>query len=124
MERQCFKDLVVWQKAHGLFLDVAKDVEDFPKNKAADIVARQILRSSSSVGANIAEGNARHKGKEYEHYLIVARGSLSETENWLIASKDLGYFSAAVYEQRVAALEEIMRMLNSLIGKIRASVLK
>lgn len=77
MEKIKFTDLIVWQKSHKLFLDVVGDVETFPKKRAADVIANQLLRSSSSTSANIAEGNGRHKGKEYEHYLIVARGSLS-----------------------------------------------
>jgi four helix bundle protein len=119
-----FTDLIVWQKSHKLFLDIVEDVEIFPKKRAADIIANQILRSSGSVSSNIAEGSGRHKGKEYEHYLIVARGSLTETENWLIKCKDLAFISKEIYEERVKAVEEIMKMLNSLIGKIRSANLK
>lgn len=119
MERTKFTDLVVWQKSHKLFLDIVEDVEGFPRKRAADIIATQILRSSGSISANIAEGNGRHKGKEYEHYLIVARGSLTETENWLIKCKDLGYINKTIYEERIKIIDEILKMLNSLIGKIR-----
>ncbi len=114
-----FTDLIVWQKSHRLFLDIVKDVERFPKGKAADIIANQILRSSSSISANIAEGNGRHKGKEYEHYLIVSRGSANETENWFIKCKDLGYIGNDIFEARVNMIDEVLKMLNSLIGKLR-----
>jgi four helix bundle protein len=119
MEKIKFTDLIVWQKSHKLFLDVVGDVETFPKKRAADVIANQLLRSSSSTSANIAEGNGRHKGKEYEHYLIVARGSLTETENWLIKCRDLGYISEDIFKSRETQIDEILRMLNSLIGKIR-----
>lgn len=114
-----FTDLVVWQKSHELFLAIVEDVENYPKKKAADIIAGQILRSSSSISANIAEGNGRHKGREYEHYLIISRGSLTETENWLIKCRDLCYISSEVFEERIKILDEVLKMLNSLIGKIR-----
>lgn len=39
-----FTDLIVWQKSHQLFLDIVKDVEGFPRKRAADIIANQILR--------------------------------------------------------------------------------
>lgn len=99
-------------------------MEGFPKKKAADIIANQILRSSGSTSANIAEGHGRHKGREYEHYLIIARGSLTETENWLIKCKDLGYLSKDIFEKRERVLDEVLRMLNSLIGKIRGTAIK
>ncbi len=119
MQKIKFTDLIVWQKSHQLFLDIVKDIEDFPKKKAADIIANQILRSSSSISTNIAEGNGRHKGREYEHYLIIARGSLTETENWFIKCNDLGYLEKDIFEKRVGVIDEILRMLNSLIGKVR-----
>jgi len=34
-----FTELIVWQKAHQLFLNVVKDVENFPKTEASKIVA-------------------------------------------------------------------------------------
>jgi len=83
-----FTDLIVWQKSHKLFIDIVDDVDKFPNKRAAQIIADQILRSSGSISANITEGNARRKGKEYEHYLIIARGSLAETENWLITKEN------------------------------------
>ena len=124
METRKFTDLIVWQKSHRLFLDIVEDVERFPRKKAADIITGQVLRSSGSISANIAEGNGRHKGKEYEHYLIVARGSLTETENWLIKCKDLGYIGKDVFESWVKITEEILKMLNSLIGKVRSAHIK
>ncbi|MEW6418331.1 MAG: four helix bundle protein [Nitrospirota bacterium] len=119
MEKKRFTDLIVWQKSHKLFLEIVDDVEGFPHKKAANIIADQILRSSSSISANIAEGYGRHKGKEYEHYLIVARGSLSETENWLLKCRDLRYIHENSFQFRIALVDEISKMLNALIGKIR-----
>jgi len=124
VETKKFTDLIVWQKAHRLFLDIVKDVEVFPDKRAARIISDQVLRSGGSVSANIAEGYGRHKGKEYEHYLIVARGSLTETENWLIKCKDLGYMGMETFEVRVKIVEEIVKMLNTLIGKVRSSNIK
>ena len=86
-----FRDLIVWQKSHQLFLDIIKDVELFPKTQAARIIIDQILRACSSISANIAEGFGRRKGKEYLHYLIISRGSTTETLNWLIKCLDIGW---------------------------------
>ncbi|MBI5683207.1 MAG: four helix bundle protein [Deltaproteobacteria bacterium] len=118
-ERLKFTELIVWQKAHQVFLDIANDVDSFPKKKTADIIISQLIRSCSSISANIAEGNARHRGKEYEHYLIIARGSLAETENWLIKCRDLGYMEDTVFEKRMAILTEVLKMLNKMIGQLR-----
>jgi four helix bundle protein len=50
-----FRDLIVWQKAHKLILEIIKDVELFPNTQAAKIVIDQLLRSCGSISANIAD---------------------------------------------------------------------
>ena len=116
-EIKTFEDLIVWQKAHGLFLDVVRDVEAFPNGRAANVVANQLLRSASSISANIAEGFGRRTGKEYTHYLIVARGSTTETVNWYLNCRDLDLVDREVFANRRATLEEILKMLNRMVSQ-------
>jgi four helix bundle protein len=66
-EIKSFEDLIVWQKAHRLFLEVARDIEVFPNGRTANVIANQLLRSAGSISANIAEGFGRRMGKEYLH---------------------------------------------------------
>ena len=91
-----FRELKVWQKAIELFEQVAKDVEGFPNTRAAWVIEDQVLRSVGSISANIAEGYGRRKGKEYEHYLYISRGSTNETIDWYEKLKRLGYVSGEV----------------------------
>jgi len=114
-----FKDLIVWQKAHQSFLDIAEDVDSFPNKRAAWIISDQILRSTGSISANISEGFGRKTRADYEHFLIIARGSTTETQNWLIKCKDLKYFSDEVFELRDKVCIEIIKMINALIGSLR-----
>jgi len=67
-----FKDLIVWQKAHQLFLDIVADVEKFPRRRVSWIITDQILRSSGSISANISEGFGRKTRADYERFLIMA----------------------------------------------------
>ncbi len=60
-----YKELIVWQKAHTLTLKIFKTANSVNRSYAGDIVVKQLLRASSSIGANIAEGYGRHEGKEY-----------------------------------------------------------
>jgi len=112
-----FRELILWQKSHQLFLDFVKDVELFPRNQAGKIETDQILRSSASISANVAEGSGRRKGKEYVHYLIIARGSTTETLNWLIKCLDIGWVSKDLLLMREGVVEEILKMLNKMIGQ-------
>ena len=116
-EIRSFEDLIVEQKAHRFFLDVVQDVDAFSPGTAGRVIANQVLRSASSISANIAEGFGRRTGKEYTHYLIVARGSTTETLDWYIKCRDLHLIDAAVFVTRRAALEEILKMLNRMVSQ-------
>ena len=74
-----FKDLIIWQKSHALFLSIVGDVESFPNKRVAWVITDQIIRSVASISANIAEGFGRKTRADYEHFLIIARGSTTET---------------------------------------------
>ena len=116
-EIRSFEDLIVWQKAHQLFLDVVSDVERFPNGRASAVIANQLLRSAGSISANIAEGFGRRMGKEYTHYLIVARGSTTETVNWYLNCRDLNLVDKETFKERSSRLEEILKMLNKMISQ-------
>jgi four helix bundle protein len=116
-EIRSFEDLIVWQKAHQFFLDVVRDVDTFSPNATARVIVNQVLRSASSISVNIAEGFGRRTGKEYTHYLIVARGSTTETLDWYLKCRDLRLIDSAVFATRRATLEEILKMLNRMISQ-------
>jgi len=112
-----FRDLTVWQKSHQLFLELVKDIETFPPTQAGKVVADQILRACGSISANIAEGFGRRQGKEYLHYLIVARGSTTETLNWIIKCFELKWIGKDRYEEIGNLIQEILKMLNKMISQ-------
>ena len=116
-EIRIFEDLIVWQKAHKFFLDVVQDVSTFSPGMAGRVIANQVLRSAGSISANIAEGFGRRTGKEYTHYLIVARGSTTETLNWYLKCRDLRLIDSDVFTSRRAMLEEILKMLNRMVSQ-------
>ena len=119
-EIRSFEDLIVWQKAHRFFLDVVHDVETFSSRTAGRVIANQVLRSASSISANIAEGFGRRTGKEYTHYLIMARGSTTETLDWYLKCRDLQLIDSAIFATCRATLEEILKMLNRMISQQRS----
>lgn len=113
-----WKDLFVWQKAHALTLDVFKSARAFPPDEKFRITD-QLCRAAASIPTNIAEGKGRGTTAEYRQFLIISRGSLEETRYLSLLAKDLGYLSLADYNSFEARLEELSKMLNALIAKLR-----
>jgi four helix bundle protein len=71
----------------------------------------QLLRAIDSVGANIAESSGRWHTPEKRQLLIVARGSLLETEHWILRAESRGLLEGGTAER----IDEIARTLNGLI---------
>lgn len=85
-----YKDLVVWQKAIDLSIDIYSLTKDFPKEEMYGLVS-QIRRSAVSIPSNIAEGQARKYHQQFSHFLSIAQESLAELETQIIISMRLGY---------------------------------
>ena len=114
-----YKELQVWQKAVSLVTETYKTTRGFPADERFGLTS-QIRRSVTSVPANIAEGWGRGSTKEYVQFLIIARGSLLELETHLIVSGNLGYLGQSQVEAAQKQIDEIGRMINSLIRSLRA----
>ena len=89
----------------------------FPANEIYRLVA-QMTRSASSVPANIAEGNARASRRDYSHFLSIARGSLMETETFVMLSTRLGYSNEAEAQPVLKLITEVNKMLISLRSRL------
>ena len=117
-----FTDLYAWQKAHQLVLSIYKITQSFPRDELFGL-SSQIRRSSASVGANIAEGFGRPSLREKIQFYSIAQSSLTETQNHLILSHDLGYIKDAVFHQTFLESQEVSKILQGLISKTRARAL-
>jgi four helix bundle protein len=112
-----WKDLIVWQKAHALVINIYQLTGSFPENERFGL-AQQIRRSSVSVAANIVEGKSKNTDKEFLAFLYNSRGSLEETRYHLLLSKDLGYINDKHYEVSETLATEVSFLLNKLISAI------
>jgi four helix bundle protein len=117
---QDFRNLVVWQKAHSLTLDVYRSTRGFPDDERYGLTS-QLRRSCASVPANLAEGCARGSDIDFARFVNHAAGSASETDYHLLLARDLSYFSESVYEPLFHQISEVKRMLNSFERTLRGT---
>lgn len=118
-----YKDLIVWQKAHSNSLEVINLVEGFRWCRSLDVIGKQLIRSITSVGANISEGYGSFQGKEYVTFLTFALRSAWESDNWLTLIKDSTdlreRFNSNSLESIQSRNVEVIRMLSAIIKKLR-----
>ena len=115
-----FKDIVAWQKAHQLVLNVYKATANFPEYEKFSL-ASQFQRAVVSIPANIAEGYRKDGIGDKLRFLNISQGSLEECRYYVILSKDLGYISEDLYNNLTENIEETSKLLNAYYATLRAN---
>lgn len=114
-----FTDLIAWQEAHKLVLQIYKHSENFPKNSFS--LVDQIRRAAVSVSSNIAEGFSRQSKKEKVQFYFISKGSLTEVQNLLLIAKDVSYLEPREFKIIADQTVVVHKLLNGLIRSIKNS---
>jgi four helix bundle protein len=110
-----FEDVVVWQRAHALVLDIYRYSARFPNHEVFGLSA-QLRRAAVSVPANFAEGFKRQTRADKIRCYNIAQASLEECRYYLRLSEDLGYGKISGMRD---ALEEVSRLLEAYMRRLR-----
>jgi len=106
---------LAWQRSHELALAAFRSTQTLARKESW--LYRQCMRPTVSVAANIAEGYSRGSLREYIQFLNIARGSLAETEYYLLFIGEAGLLP----EAQVRALDVLRAEAASLLlGLIRS----
>jgi four helix bundle protein len=114
MKIQSFTDLIAWQEAHKLVLQVYKQTKKFPKEELFALVS-QMRRAVISISSNIAEGFSRKTIKDKNNFYSMAQGSLTELQNQLLASRDIGYMDQESFCKIADQTVVVHKLINGLL---------
>jgi len=115
---QNFTDLNAWKEAHALYVAVHFTTRLFPKEELFGLT-NQVRRAALSVTSNIAEGFGRSSDADKVHFYVMARGSLFETQNQLIAAKDIALVEESSFNELFEQSRIAQRILTGLINATR-----
>ena len=112
-----FKELEVYKLSRQLAKEVFEVSKLFPKEEMYSLTD-QIRRASRSIGGQVAEawGKRRYE-KHFVSKLTDADAEQMESQHWVGEASDCGYISATEAQHLNSGLEEVGRMLNSMIEK-------
>ena len=116
MQIRSAKDLMVYQKAYGLAMEIFKLSKKWPSDEKYSLTD-QIRRSSRSVCANLREAWAKRRYEaHFVNKLTDCDGENGETNTWLDFAKDCGYLSSADHGHLIKECEEVGAMLGSMLN--------
>lgn len=112
-----YKNLLVWQKAMDLVVEIYNITKLLPKEETY-CISDQLRRSAVSVPSNIAEGQSRNSVKEFIQFLAIARGSLAELETQLIICERVNMITINDIIKAQDLSSEVGKMINGLISNL------
>ena len=113
-----FEELEAYKLARGLRKAISRFCKQLPREEEYRL-KDQIIRSSRSIAANIAEGFGRHHHQENAQFCRHARGSLTETIEHLNCALDEGYLTQASYDTLRAQADNVWKVLNGYIAYLQ-----
>lgn len=106
-----FEDIIAWQKAGKLSLEIYSNF----KNCKDYGFTNRIQRAAVSIMNNIAEGFERNTNKEFRNFLFIAKGSCAETRSMLYLAYKLNYINQEQFQRAFTKTMGISKMLSGLI---------
>ncbi len=120
MTYRTHRDLLVWQKAMDLVVQIYETTREFPSDEKFGLVS-QMRRAAVSIPSNISEGHGRQGEKEFNRFLWIANGSLMELETQLLISERLRLIDSEMSQRLQDTIHEIGRMLTGLRTSLNRS---
>ena len=108
-----------YEKAYALAIRVVKAFQYLTKDRREFVISKQLLRSGTSIGANLAEANGAISEADLSAKVSIAYKEAQETKYWLNLLKDRGYIDEKVHESIFADVDEVAAILFAILKKTR-----
>lgn len=113
------KESILQDKSEIFAARIIKLYQYLIKEEHESIIAKQIYRSGTSIGANIAESKNAQSGLDFIHKLSIALKEANETEFWLKSLYAGNYINEAGFTSLRDDNEQLIKMLVSSIKTMK-----
>ncbi|MFA4966683.1 MAG: four helix bundle protein [Candidatus Margulisiibacteriota bacterium] len=103
------------ERTYKYALLVIRLIEKLPKDMTSVVIMKQLLRSATSVGANVVEGNSASSRRDFMNFINHALKSANESRFWLNLLKDSGKTASP---EAAAAIQETTEICNILAASM------
>src|SRR4030095_2399111 len=106
---------IIAGKAYAFALEIVRLYKKLANDKKEYVLSKQLLRSGTSIGANINEAISGQSKRDFVYKLNIALKEARETSYWLNLLKDSEYINLVEFETLFKKCDEIIKMLTSII---------
>jgi len=118
------KENILAQKSYDFALLTVKLSKFLCEERKEFVLAKQVLRSGTSIGANIEESIHAQSRNDFIHKLSIAQKEACETHYWIRLLRDSGYLNEKTADSLLGDCEEIQRLLTASIKTAKANLKK
>jgi four helix bundle protein len=110
---------IIQQKSFSFGVKVVNLCKELKEKKKETVLANQLLRSGTSVGANIEEGLGCQSKKDFSFRLTVAYKEARESLYWMKLIKESGLAEIERISPIISDCDEILRIIGSILKTLR-----
>lgn len=116
------KENITYDKAYAFAVRIVNCVRFLQETKKEYVLSKQLLRSATSIGANVAESIGGISKADFSAKIGIAYKECKETMYWISLLKDTDYIDLTSYESLFIETEELSKILFSILKKTRIDV--
>ncbi|PKR80944.1 four helix bundle protein [Brumimicrobium salinarum] len=113
------KDNIIQTKSYAFSLKIISLYKHLQSDKKEYVLSKQILRSGTSIGANIEEAIGGQSKKDFFAKLTISYKEARETKYWIRLLRDSQYLEPTHSQNLINDIEEILRIIGSIQKSIR-----
>ena len=114
------KENVIQEKSFQFALEIIELYKILQKNKEF-VLSKQLLRSGTSIGANVAEAGAAQTKKDFIAKMAIASKESRETRYWLSLLQK-SQLTKADYEDYLDKIDEIIKIITAIVKTSQKSI--
>lgn len=109
------RENIVQEKSYVLALQILALVRRLPKSMEGYVLGKQLIRSGTSIGANVEEAIAGYSKSDFAHKMSIARKEARETNYWLRLIRDGHLVTRHNIEDIIQNSEDIVKILTAIV---------
>ena len=115
MSKSVAVDSIIGQKSKAFAIRVVRMAKYLQQEKCEYVLSKQVLRSGTSIGANVRESKNAESKPDFIHKLEIALKESDETEYWLEILHETDYIPQTTFDSMMKDNKELTAMLTSII---------
>jgi four helix bundle protein len=114
----------IQERAFNFGLRIINLSNSLPNSQSGRVIGKQVLRSCTSIGANVEEADAAYSRDDFNYKISIALQEARETHYWLRLIRASALIKPKLLESIITEAEELKKILGSIASKTRGTAKK